>query len=759
MGTTYEQWKGFNTEGIEIGQIEATIKASWQRSKAYGLSHWGSNPIIAYTPQELACALEENKILINLVDTYARNVLAAVEEVKDISFAVADPNGYILQRWAYGDAIQILNLLGVQPGVCWREEYMGTNGIGIALLLDKPYAVVGTEHFIEDYHQLTCLAAPIHNTDGKILGVVDISASTEQDSKNLYSILITAIHGIERELHHINYMEKMEELNAKLNKSIRQEMKLKRELAEKAELLQTVLNNMSDGLLISDIEGNYIMANESGYNLLGLSSDEMKLGKVGDSTVYITLKDEKGKIIPVENYYVNRVLRGEKIEKDIITAECKRTGKKRHLIANSIPLRNRRNNIKYVITTYTDISELTIREEHIKRQREFVTSILDALGVAAVVISYPDLVYEISNQKNTELLMKLLQVGESDWKITGKSVQEVGFILQDSLFLERVVEAAETRREICEEARYYKRIDTYYNCIYTPILDKEGKTTHVAVVVSDVTNQVIYNKKMEEITKQKDEFFSIVSHELRSPTAIINAATQMLLSPYYQEDVSPSAKRLIGKIKQNSYRLLRLINNFLDITKIEEGFLRIHYINADVVKVSKGIIDSLQFFAASKQITLKFVASKRSHIIAIDTDMYERILLNLLSNGFKFSPQHSKIIVKIEVVRNYIKISVQDQGIGIPKDQIEKIFNRFVQVDSSLSRRSEGTGIGLSLVKALVEKMGGVLEVQSKENVGTTFSLLLPDRKISEKENDMGRIRSDNELTEIINIEFSDIYS
>ncbi len=759
MTTTYEQWKDFNIKGIEIDPVEPAIRASWQRSKAYGLSPWGSNPIISYTPHELSQALEEHKMLIDLIDAYVRNVIPTIQEVKDINFSVTDHNGYILQVWSYGDTVRFLDGFGIRPGVCWREEYVGTNGIGICLLMDKPSVILGTEHFVEEYHNFLCLAAPIHNTDGEICGVLDISASAEQDSKHLYSILITAMHGIERELHHITYMEKMEALNLKLNKSIQKEMELKRELAEKAELLQTVLNNMSDGLLISDTEGKYIMINPAGYNLLGLSAGDVKFQRVEDCAAYVTIKNEKGEIIPVKDDYTNRVLRGEEIQKGIITVEYKETGKKKYLIANSTLLRNHRNRIKHVLTTYTDISELRIREEHIKRQREFVTSILDALGVPAVVISYPDLVYEISNLKNTELVKKLLQIEEPHWQVEGRRVSEVGFILQDSHFMERVLRAAEDRKEIFEEANYYKSIDTYYNCIYTPILNEEGETTHVAVVVSDVTNQVVYNKKMEQIAKQKDEFFSVVSHELRSPTAIINAATQMLLSTYYQEDVSPSAKRLIGKIKQNSYRLLRLINNFLDITKIEEGFLRVHYSNVDVVGISKAIVNSLQFFATSKQITLKFVASTKSHVIALDTDMYERILLNLLSNGFKFSPGHSEIVVRIQVVKDHVKISVQDQGIGIPAEQIDKIFNRFVQVDSSLSRKSEGTGIGLSLVKALVEKMEGCLEVQSKENEGTIFSVFLPNRRISKEEGANLYVKSDNELAEVINIEFSDIYS
>ncbi|MFZ5966660.1 MAG: ATP-binding protein [Bacillota bacterium] len=263
---------------------------------------------------------------------------------------------------------------------------------------------------------------------------------------------------------------------------------------------------------------------------------------------------------------------------------------------------------------------------------------------------------------------------------------------------------------------------------------------------------------LSEISNQKDEFFSIVSHELRSPTAIINSATQMLLSKYYEEDISPSARKLVNKIKQNSYRLLRLINNFLDITKIEEGFVTMNYSNVDIVKLTKAIVDSLQFFASNKNLELVYETSLEGKILALDMDKYERILLNLISNAFKFTPSKKQIQVRIDQHGEYVRVSVKDEGIGIPKSKLEQIFNRFIQVDSTLSRRSEGTGIGLSLVKALTENMNGKLEVNSIYGEGSEFVVYLMDKMI-EEENDCAPITSSLEIAEKIHVEFSDIYA
>jgi signal transduction histidine kinase len=232
----------------------------------------------------------------------------------------------------------------------------------------------------------------------------------------------------------------------------------------------------------------------------------------------------------------------------------------------------------------------------------------------------------------------------------------------------------------------------------------------------------------------------------------------MLLSNYYEKDLSDGAKKLVHKIKQNSYRLLRLINNFLDIAKIEEGFVHMQYTNVDIVQLSKAIVDSLQLFALDKKIKLTFHTEMDKKIIAMDTDKYERILLNLLSNAFKFTSTNKEITVHIHPMEEYIVISVEDQGIGISQDKLGNIFDRFVQVDSSLCRKNEGSGIGLSLVKVLVEKMGGKIEVRSDVGKGSRFSVYLPDKRMQVHEALAKPIKSSSEIAEVVNIEFADIY-
>ena len=148
-----------------------------------------------------------------------------------------------------------------------------------------------------------------------------------------------------------------------------------------------------------------------------------------------------------------------------------------------------------------------------------------------------------------------------------------------------------------------------------------------------------------------------------------------------------------------------------------------------------------------------------SKVTAVDAEKYERILLNLLSNAIKFTPKGKTIDVCLEFIKKSVKIQVKDTGIGIPKDKIDLIFERFWQVDSSLSRKAEGIGIGLSLVKNFVIALGGTIKVKSSIGKGTIFTITIPDEKKLEEKEEIERSELlDNRVTDVTAVEFSDIY-
>lgn len=267
---------------------------------------------------------------------------------------------------------------------------------------------------------------------------------------------------------------------------------------------------------------------------------------------------------------------------------------------------------------------------------------------------------------------------------------------------------------------------------------------------------------IEEYDRLKTEFFSTISHELKTPLNIILSSVQMLegsCSADRMRECSIPLERYTGMMKQNSYRLLRLINNLIDINRIDSGFMKVNLTNNDIVSIVEDITLSVVDYAESKGISLVFDTQIEEEVMACDPDKIERIMLNLLSNSIKFTNPGGSICVNAFKDNGNIKISVRDTGIGIPEDKMNIIFDRFRQVDSSLHREYEGSGIGLSLVKALVEANGGTISVKSREGFGTEFVMELPIKILSDEEAvPYSEYRKQSiDRVEKINIEFSDV--
>jgi len=270
--------------------------------------------------------------------------------------------------------------------------------------------------------------------------------------------------------------------------------------------------------------------------------------------------------------------------------------------------------------------------------------------------------------------------------------------------------------------------------------------------------------EMLEYDRIKTEFFANISHELKTPINVILGSIQ-LVDKYYNEFIANPNKlnKLNKTMKQNCFRLLRLTNNLLDITKIDSGYFKLNLENTDIVKVIEDITLSVANYVENKGVELIFDTNVEEKIMAFDPDKLERIMLNLLSNALKFTSKEDKIKVIVCDKGNEIVIQVKDTGIGIPKEQQPTIFDRFTQVDKSLTRNHEGSGIGLSLVKSLVEMHGGNITVESVYGQGSNFIVKVPLNTINEhKKTDLQSIKYNNKdeaiTIEKIKIEFSDIY-
>ena len=297
--------------------------------------------------------------------------------------------------------------------------------------------------------------------------------------------------------------------------------------------------------------------------------------------------------------------------------------------------------------------------------------------------------------------------------------------------------------------------------LYIEVIRRIEESIRLNNKVSDFNELKIKYKEIKEIEKAKSQFFANLSHEIKTPINIIYSCIQLLEVNKIngEKALSDAYNKYDNTLKQNCYRLLRLVNNLVDMTKIDSGYMKLIFINCEIVSLVEDITLSIIPYVESKNINIVFDTYIEELEIRCDPESMERVILNLLSNAIKFTNNDGNISVIVEADDKYVFIRVKDDGIGISKDIREDIFNRFVQEDKSLNRKNEGSGIGLALVKSLVELHDGEVYLEDVSE-GSEFVVKLPNIKINEEVNNHNRVMDveSKPLVQKINIEFSDIY-
>ena len=236
-------------------------------------------------------------------------------------------------------------------------------------------------------------------------------------------------------------------------------------------------------------------------------------------------------------------------------------------------------------------------------------------------------------------------------------------------------------------------------------------------------------EKYQEIDRMKSRFFANISHEFRTPLTLIKGPIQQMLSGEFTGNI----KKQYQIILRNTNRLMQLINQLLDLSKLDSGEMVLRTSPEDIVSLVNGLTQSFESLAKQKNIELQFQSTEDKIIVYIDQDKFEKIIINLLSNALKFTPDGGSVSVSINHYLDRIAkdiefavIKVSNTGEGISLDKLDKIFDRFYQADDSSVRRHEGTGIGLSLTKELVELHHGEIKAESEPGKATTFTVCLP---------------------------------
>ncbi|MGC4102392.1 hybrid sensor histidine kinase/response regulator transcription factor [Ferruginibacter sp.] len=235
-------------------------------------------------------------------------------------------------------------------------------------------------------------------------------------------------------------------------------------------------------------------------------------------------------------------------------------------------------------------------------------------------------------------------------------------------------------------------------------------------------------ERIHELNKLKLKFLTNLSHEFRTPISLILGPVDSLIT----QEKSDNSKAQLGIIKRNGKRLLNLVNQLLDFRKMEEQELKLQAKKAELISFIRDVVDSFQDLSERKKIGLVFNSTIESFTTLFDHDKIERIIFNLLSNAFKFTPEGGIITFSVEKENRsgedqaWIIVKVKDTGIGIPEDKKEAVFGRFFQTHSPSSILNQGSGIGLSITKEFVKMHGGTIEVESEISKGSTFTVRLP---------------------------------
>jgi len=277
----------------------------------------------------------------------------------------------------------------------------------------------------------------------------------------------------------------------------------------------------------------------------------------------------------------------------------------------------------------------------------------------------------------------------------------------------------------------FQKIKKYfYNNISIYNADnQDGEIYYLSVdkIVDDITIKLLKSigeKQWQKFNNNQNKYLSMtnISHDLKTPINIILCSNQMMNSIKNDEE---NIIKYNSIIKNNCFKLLRMVDNIIDTFKEDNGELTLNSFNMDIVPLITDLSKTVSDYINSKDINFKYICKLKEKVVSIDCEKIERIILNLLSNSIKYTDSGGLITLKLEKEKEYIKISVKDNGNGISKDKQKDVFNRFYQVNNDDGYK--GTGIGLSLVKSFTELMKGKIVLNSDEGKGTEFIIYIPD--------------------------------
>ena len=385
-----------------------------------------------------------------------------------------------------------------------------------------------------------------------------------------------------------------------------------------------------------------------------------------------------------------------------------------------------------ILKEQVDLKTKNLRKKSLELNKKNLQLVEEKNKIETIVQGIGDGVFVVD--KN----LKIILFNQKSSELSGYSIEEaldkpydqiLKFVYEDSgkindEFIKKALSAGEVQ-EMSNHTVLIRKDGSKISVADSaaPLKDESGRVVGCVVVFRDVT-------KEREVDVMKTEFINLTSHQLKTPLSTINWYLELILD----EDNGPlndSQKDFLDEISKSNKKMVNMVNSLLNISRLERGTFSFDPTSLSLIELTSEVLDEYKEKIKSNQIQVKTIFPKDLPKIIFDRKIIKIILQNLISNAIKYSPSGKKITIDIleDKSKKMININVSDQGYGIPLDQHSRVFEKLFRADNVKEKNIEGTGLGLYLVKIIVEKIGGSIRFDSQEGIGTTFQVSLPTNK------------------------------
>ncbi len=481
---------------------------------------------------------------------------------------------------------------------------------------------------------------------------------------------------------------------------------------------EALLSSIGDGVFAIDSTGKVILFNEAAAEISGFTAKEV-IGKPYDSMLQFYHETTHKKA----DEFIVTALGGTKAAMTNHTILMSKKGHKISVADSAAPILDAHGNISGVIVVFRDVTHEVAVERLKEEQTQRLRTITEALPLGVFIARIPDGKVELINPMGTELLGRGIDpdATASNYTKVYETVREDGSTYPvEELPLMRTMRSGKptSATDILVKQPSGKLIPLKVMAV--PIPDAKGKLTSAMVVFEDIT-------KERALEKAQDEFVSLTSHQLRTPLTAIRLFVELLANPASGK-LNAKQADYVDKVEASTKRMISLVGDILNVTRVQLGQLKIEPVPTDIEQLVADHISELEPVAASRNTKLSFTKPDYTPgEVNIDPTLLGQVVHNFISNALRYSePGKGVIEVTLQKTEHGHRLAVTDNGIGIPQEAQAKIFQRFFRAENAVKAEGEGTGLGLYLVKMIMENSGGSVGFSSKAGGPTTFYATIP---------------------------------